>query len=381
MAHLCYWLLVASALVIPTWGQLAPTWPTSYNLRASTILQVCNTTGPVSPDVISRWGVLDFDWSTSKQLWSKEKPMRAEEALHAQGLAAHQARPDAIIGTYRNSIKALPWFTTVRVKLEDPAYQAWFMPFGPPTVNGTGWHVPACDTNYDPPLCSSLYHDQTQTPGYPTGDGNCAPPACDVGSVPVGEYLFDPRAAGLAINGQTLLDWFVDDYLFGMSGGGSNWTKFFFLDDGWTPYGPSEFDNNAVFDMGLSVTDVEQIFLAYLGFMTAVQAAILERGAFSWQLFYTDGMRGIWGNTCAGPLVGNATCARDLRLYCSPESPAQRRAIMYGFSPGECATDPAALPIPQVDIANFLLIRGASAFLGHGWLGCDRDFETVSIHI
>lgn len=32
----------------------------------------------------------------------------------------------------------------------------------PPTVNGTKWHVPACDTNYDPPLCSDLYHDQEQ---------------------------------------------------------------------------------------------------------------------------------------------------------------------------------------------------------------------------
>jgi len=55
-------------------------------------------------------------------------------------------------------------------------------------------HVPVCDDNYSPPLCSNLYHDQSQTPGYPHGDGNCLAPGCDVGSVPVGEYLFDPRA-------------------------------------------------------------------------------------------------------------------------------------------------------------------------------------------
>ena len=48
-------------------------------------------------------------------------------------------------------------------------------------------HVPVCDNNYKPPLCSNLYHDQSQTPGYPKGDGNCAAPACDVGGVPVGE--------------------------------------------------------------------------------------------------------------------------------------------------------------------------------------------------
>ena len=43
------------------------------------------------------------------------------------------------------------------------------------------------DDNYNPPLCSNLYHDQSQTPGYPKGDGNCLAPGCDVGSVPVGE--------------------------------------------------------------------------------------------------------------------------------------------------------------------------------------------------
>ena len=48
-------------------------------------------------------------------------------------------------------------------------------------------HVPVCDDNYTPPLCSNLYHDQSQTPGYPKGDGNCLAPGCDVGSVPVGE--------------------------------------------------------------------------------------------------------------------------------------------------------------------------------------------------
>ena len=97
-------LTTAPAVVL---AQLAPTWPTTYNLRASTILQVCNTTGNISPDVISKWGLIDIDWSANKQAWCKTKPMTAEEYLFAQALAAHNARPDAIIGIYRNSIKAL----------------------------------------------------------------------------------------------------------------------------------------------------------------------------------------------------------------------------------------------------------------------------------
>ena len=113
----------------------------------------------------------------------------------------------------------------MREKIEDPAYSAWFVRFNCSADDPTaGCHVPVCDTNYQPPLCSALYHDQEvsaracgreravrssrtlnraaprfasplratqQTPGFPHGDGDCAPPACDVGGVPVGEYLFD----------------------------------------------------------------------------------------------------------------------------------------------------------------------------------------------
>jgi hypothetical protein len=35
--------------------------------------------------------------------------------------------------------------------------------------------------------------------------------ACDVGKVPVGEYLFDHRNANVSIGGQTFIEWFVDE--------------------------------------------------------------------------------------------------------------------------------------------------------------------------
>lgn len=95
------------------------------------------------------------------------------------------------------------------------------MKFGPPTVNNNSWHVPQCDTNYEPPLCTTLYHDQGQTPGYPHGDGDCTAPACDVGSVPVGEYLFNFSAVNVSVNGQTLSQWYLDEYMFGPTGLGN----------------------------------------------------------------------------------------------------------------------------------------------------------------
>ena len=47
----------------------------------------------------------------------------------------------------------------VRKTLEDPAYADWYLKFKP-----TGpWYSKKCDDNYDPPVCSDLYHNQEQT--------------------------------------------------------------------------------------------------------------------------------------------------------------------------------------------------------------------------
>ena len=54
----------------------------------------------------------------------------------------------------------------------------------------------------------------------------------------------------------------------------------------------------------------------------------------------------------------------------TPSSPAQTRAMAYGLS-GE---PEKRNPDLQQDLANFLLVRGAYAWLGHGWLGCSRDY-------
>ena len=133
-------------------------------------------------------------------------------------------------------------------------------------ANHSASHSPVCDSNYDPPLCSHLYHDQGQTPGYPVGDGNCAPPVCDVGSVPVGEYLFDPRSANVSVRGQTLAEWFVEEYFGGAAGLGNPDILGFYIDDDWgnmNPDGPSEMEAHAMSDMGLSAADLPGIVTAY----------------------------------------------------------------------------------------------------------------------
>ncbi len=290
-------------------------------------------------------------------------------------------------------------------------------------------------------LRSTLSHARrrrrvSQTPGYPTGDGDCAAPACDVGPVPVGEYLFDWRAWNVSVHGQSLLQWFIEDYVFNAAGGGSPLVSGFFFDDMWT-LSPSEMDSNALKDMGLSLEIAAEITASYWYAQQEVAAAVLARGKFSWQLFYTGqwqawcGLPECIAGTCPVPLVQPATCAANLESLCAADAPPQRRALMYAFSPGNCA--PQDLTFLAADIANFLLgacvaackytyvcaficgrrlcvplcsvdalllsdasavfrhvlfcvefvprnslirraVRGPYAWLGHGWEGCDRVY-------
>ena len=137
-------------------------------MNQSTIIMPCNNTGPTDPSTTAGWKYLDFDWSNWKGTggadgWAKAKPMDCEERMVKQVMITAAAHPDQRAFVYRNFVKALPWFKTVRQKLTDPRYAAWFIRFSEAVVaNHSLAHVPVCDDNYAPPLCSDLYHDQDQ---------------------------------------------------------------------------------------------------------------------------------------------------------------------------------------------------------------------------
>jgi hypothetical protein len=115
-------------------------------------------------------------------------------------------------------VAAQPWYTDVREKLV--SNPEWFLKFDPSKKGN--YTVPQCDTSFNPPRCSTLYHDQVQTPAYPTGDGSCSKP-CDCG-VPCGRYLWDTRNADL-------VDWLVDVHLTGDVSPSTLINNIFLLDD------------------------------------------------------------------------------------------------------------------------------------------------------
>jgi hypothetical protein len=237
----------------------------------------------------------------------------------------------------------------------DPRYADWFIRFGaPPLPNGT-YHVPRCDDNFDPPLCTDFYHSQDQTPGYPTGDGDCPGP-CDCGGVPCGFYLFNHANASLR-------DWLIDDFVMGPLGVGSPAVHGVYLDDAFANVtdpvdapdcasspigGPTEVNVNCIADTGLTQAQTTAIADGWRGTMLALQTRLLDAGAFAWAYF----------TETATPAKG-AVCRAFFR-----ENDLFGLALMMQLNSN--MSDASVLR----DVAAFLLVRGPYAWLGHGWQGC-----------
>jgi hypothetical protein len=190
---------------------LVPTWTVTYSPSQSTIFMPCNYSGFFNATFAGEFGVADFDWSDGKQLWVNPPgggPMICEELLLQQAQAVRKANPNTKSFIYRNGVKALPWFTGVREKLQDPQYSGFFLKFS----GNNNYHVPTCDNDWSPPRCSEFYHDQDQTPHHPSGDGSCVG-ACDCGDgVPCGEYLWNHA------NGTMLREWLINEHFLGPTG-------------------------------------------------------------------------------------------------------------------------------------------------------------------
>jgi hypothetical protein len=351
-----------------------PDRPPTWVLNQSTIIMPCNNSGYTDPKTTVGWSVIDFDWSNAKALWVADRPMDDEVYLQRQVEMSTSASLGQTVWVYRGSMWAYPWYTSIRKTLEDPTYSDWFLKFKPEGP----YYSKKCDDNWDPPICSDLYHNNEQTPGYPHGDGDCPAPNCDCGKgVPCGFYMWN-HSSTTVVNNQTFFEWFRDDYIFDAQGT-SPLVSGMYFDDFWPDSGSRFPDSypNMTEDMGLTQDQISSIAKSYERNMAEIYDGILKRGMFSWQQLWNGQSNPSQKNgCCTKPLVEEGkTCATSLRAMCSADSPAQTRTMMYAFSPGHCGGDPSKLVQPLHDIANFLLVRGKYAYLGHGWLGCSHEYE------
>eukprot|EP00039_Didymoeca_costata_P006126 m.87634 g.87634 ORF g.87634 m.87634 type:complete len:620 (-) comp13122_c0_seq1:133-1992(-) len=367
-----------------------PTWKPTWHMRNSTVLYTCNNSGMHDVNHANQFGIVVYDWSNAKAIWANAHPMSSEELITKQAEMVYAQDPGLPgyaprVWAYRNTIKALNWYSSVREKLDDPKYASWFIKFkgfnNTPypggqgkTVNGS-FHVPTCDwyNNGTAPRCSGFYHDQEQTPEHPGGgapypvDGECIE-QCDCGSVnPCGEYIFDHR--GGEVEGRTFRDWFINEYMV------TNETLYHkdpktgqpmpiglgWLDDSMTPKGPTEEDKNYIADTGASQEEIQEQVAAYQESMLALKEKVVPMGGFWWQLMDGSGVK------IDHTTPNSSQCMSTLRNLCVPQPKTWNRLQMYNIPKGGTGvTDQGFTDYT----AEFLLTRGPYAMLGYSWCGC-----------
>jgi hypothetical protein len=365
--------------------QANPPWlPTYQLLHGSLITMQANSSGFSSPVRGSEFGIVSYDWSNAKDIWAKQKPMNCEELLTEQAEQT-KLRGTEHVFVYRNIVKALPWFTFVREKLDDPSYEGFFLKFKH-SKQQPSFHVPECAAENNT-HCSLFYHDQLQTPQVPTDanphpDGSCDD-YCDCGLHPCGEYLFDHR-------NETLRQWLIDKVILGPTAVGHPAIDGLFLDDYWcsdllckqalsaTPecpcdnprQGPSEIDLYAQLDMGLTDEDIFVLTKEWRKTMYMIQVALLENKTYTWSLMLGQ------ENANAQPLLLTATeCTSTLREACTQFSTWQTSTMLFGFTVGGSLL----LQLEQ-DLAFFLLARGPYAYAGYGLWGMTWPFNPEQRH-
>jgi hypothetical protein len=378
---------------------LLPKWKPTWNMTRSTMLYTCNHSGFHDPKyaaqvVISRTfhhilshfpsyslvlsiilshtfhHTFSYTLSYAKAIWAQGHPMNSEELLNKQaemvlaedaGIPGEQPR----VWVYRNTIKALNWFTSVRVKLEDPVYSGWFVRFKNYTGPGSNgsYHVPACTFE----KCSGFYHDQEQTPqmGGGSHNGGCKE-KCDCGAAPCGEYIFDHRNASFS-------DWFVNEWMISKETlKHAPAISLGYLDDYMKLSGPSETEGHFIEDTGSTAQEMRDHVAAYLANMRRLEQQLVNNGGF-WQGLVDHGEGRGMGR---GPQI--RPVGKDCYKDCGNKTPAQ---CISTLREEWCVAEPVPwksptsylMRPPSADVANvsgtqataqFLLTRGAFAWIG-----------------
>ena len=201
------------------------------------------------------------------------------------------------------------------------------------------------------------------------------------------------------VNGQTLREWFVHNMTLTKTALLNPAVDGFYLDDWWPradashgwppvmttpnqewkpPYGnggAGDLDGTELSDIGLTAHDVDALHATWVSNMKTLVAAILEHGGFAWQLW--NGGGGFWRdvsgyNEAVEPpwMLGpqGAECVASLRAACRVDAQQQRDGFHYNFD------DMANSTALNLNLAGFLLMRGAFSWFGYGFQGCSKPY-------
>jgi hypothetical protein len=90
---------------ICTWcPPVLPSWPATYVLNESTIIEPCNRTDFLTPADVAGYAVVQLDWSGARMGpggWAAARPMDPEERLLRQAALLKAAAPRQRVGVYK----------------------------------------------------------------------------------------------------------------------------------------------------------------------------------------------------------------------------------------------------------------------------------------
>jgi hypothetical protein len=363
-------------------------WAPTWLMNGSTIILWRNASGLQPVEDFDGYGVVMLDWANAAQHWINDfSPMNNGAALAEQceALKAHNPRVKCVV--YRNSVKALNQFADVGVKVDDPRYAGFFLPFrAGATSPSSCWcksvaanrllcdnstssdvHVPMCDGASRSKCNRRLYHDSRQIPHvpgnnwmnstmYPFENLSCHGPTCNCGSSPCGECahslsfavffvvcccsrtcacyptdLFDHRNSSLR-------EWLVKDYFGGPAALGNPNISGLILDDDWLPSGPTEENGYSLVDMGLSPSDVAHIRGNWSSSLQALNAEVARRGKYVIPSYAGDSMSTRNHNHSLCAQVRPASVANLPRWRCPQNTESHSGGLAHA------ADAPARLP-------------------------------------
>ena len=144
------------------------------------------------------------------------------------------------------------------------------------------------------------------------------------------------------------------------------------FDDNYGGGGASEEDPHNVEDCGLSESEKQAVADGWKVNTAAVGQAVLAKGGFAVPFFTLS------GRNESGPEV---SCQRDMQRMCKRNATTGRpdlvdQALLFEFSRVDHKADVGiwhpngSLPYFEQDLATFMLVRGAHAWMGYTWSGC-----------
>ena len=112
--------------------------------------------------------------------------------------------------------------------------------------------------------------------------------------------LFNFASVNVSVNGQTFIEWYIEDYFFGPTGAGNPKVIGFYVDDFWGQNGANEMDSHHLVDLGFTQADVDAQVAAFTWASAIVYSETIKRGKFIWDQFLNH-----------DPYGAQARCARS----------------------------------------------------------------------